>query len=320
MRFIAITTIGLMMTVGGYATEFVIGGSGTGLTSTYVSSGCATSNGPSFSGCISNTPVFGTRRYTGTVFTGATLGTNTVLPPSGSTWSITDPFNNQSITLTDVSGTYQAWGPPTTGTPNLIIPVGVYGANQVATMIQNQWGAINTATISVTFNFSATSNGSTSNSVTYYLTNGDQVRAGVNPLTGCSAAPCNNFATTLGGPAVTGDAYSNVAAVNVWSSLLSNNAGYTAFNSSGNPFNGTTGNLMLDAQVFDLSGLSYASSSYLTQIVIGDLSNTANVSRAIISGVTVETGSGSVAPEPGTVLLSLAGLGALGIARWRRRK
>jgi hypothetical protein len=75
-----------------------------------------------------------------------------------------------------------------------------------------------------------------------------------------------------------------------------------------------TGNLVLDDQGFFFTGsaLTTSLSSYLVNIQIME-ANVATGSAVGISAVTVDA-----TPEPSTILLLLAGLGAIGFSRLRR--
>jgi hypothetical protein len=85
--------------------------------------------------------------------------------------------------------------------------------------------------------------------------------------------------------------------------------GYTSASAS---YAGTTGNVLLNDQDFYLGGLVAPSfGEYLVNIKVQETTGTGQTS---LSAVTVDT-----VPEPSTVFLFLTGIGALGLARFRRQ-
>jgi len=215
------------------------------------------------------------------------------------------------------------------GTTAIVVPVGINNVVDVQTMLENVWGPANTTDTVVTFDFGTSSNASTFNNVVVV----DLVNSGTggtsgngqlgNALTCATTSICtlsNGTVAAVSTPNETlnGGAVSNNLTVDAQNLFTSGNAfnGFTTMNA----FMGASGNLNLYAQDFLLSSLVAPSSSeYLVNIQIQELSGAStgsNASQTALSAITVDT----LAPEPSTVMLFLSGFGALGIARFRRRR
>jgi hypothetical protein len=205
----------------------------------------------------------------------------------------------------------------------MTIPVGILGVADVWTMLNNIWGPAGASDTVVTFNFGTASNSGVDNILQVNLVNtgvggttGGQIRSGfdcTSPLTTCGSSALNsNTALANGTLASTSTATSilnSVAGpgVTVTTQNMFHASGYTI---GAGTFAGSTGNLNLDAQNFNLSAFS---SEYLVSIQVQELSGVGAVSQTSLSAITVDT-----APEPSTVFLFLTGFGALGLARMRR--
>jgi hypothetical protein len=215
---------------------------------------------------------------------------------------------------------------------NIVIAVGVYGVDKIWTMLNDYWGAdglVNT-TVDFTFDDSSNGTGGTTAAVTesIALTNGQQIRSAIDSAgstaktclttytdatTGTCTSPGSTIATSLGAATTIGNAA--VSAGNVFSSSYSSAPGANG----GRQYTGTTGTIALDYQLFDFGALH--TNDFLVSITIksqlaGAQSGSAtNQTRVGLSAITVN----QVVPEPGTIILSLAGLGALGYFRRRRK-
>jgi len=167
-------------------------------------------------------------------------------------------------------------------TATISIPFGVFGVNTVWTMINFAGsGTSGLNDLTLTFNFG--NSAGVTNGNTYQVTFKDGVEYG----------------STLVGGTHLGATY-GVADIN---GVITQNA-FSA---------GTAGNYTatLDYQKIGIP-ITFAN-QYIVNLQITD-SGTSGVDRANISAITVQS------PEPGTILMMLSGIGALGFARFRRRK
>lgn len=204
------------------------------------------------------------------------------------------------------------------GTTNdLLIPVGLYNVDSVFTMLNDYWGVQGNQSITVTFCFSATSNGACVNTVAVGLTDGVEIRAAVNDT--------NSFGIATGLAASTSNVSGsgvNVKTGTVFSTTIAGIPSLLPTGSANNsPWAGAgAGSVNLDEQQFIFTSAQYAG-LYLASI---DLKNTgtgwsstnnATASRYALSAITIDQ-----APEPSTVLLVLTGIGVISLGRLRRRR
>jgi len=181
---------------------------------------------------------------------------------------------------------------------SLTVAVDLVGVQYVYTMLNEIFGAAGNGDAQVTFDYLGhapvvvllTASGPTA---------AGQIRNSVNCASNACAAPLTNAASgaltgaTIGGvPVTTSSVYT----------------GFTYNTTPGNNYaKGTTGSIYLDDQGFNLSAFS---GFELLDVKITNLSSTDDLA---LSAITVVT------PEPSTMFLLVAGLGAIGATRRRRR-
>lgn len=258
-------------------------------------------------------------------------GTYVATPAAQTNATIHDSANNVTFSMIDdgcggiggtCNGTLAAnnfWEIGTTGnSQSLTIPVGIFDVNDVYTMLNNIWGPQGATDTSVTFNFNTAANGSgTNTAVTFQLLNASnsvngtgQIGTSVDCVT-TTVAGCVGLANdTL---SASGTLISTVGTGSVHIGYVTNNLYSQAYNTAAGVFAGSAGNVTLDDQGF-IFGNAYAN-QFLADIVVTEMSGVASTSRTALSAVTID----SAAPEPSTILLVLAGFGAIGAARLRRK-
>ena len=209
------------------------------------------------------------------------------------------------------------WGSSLTGTASITIPIGVFGVQNVWTMLNNQWGSVGGNDTTVTFNFGSTANATSGlTQVVVNLLNtsnteggSGQIRAGTD-CTGTTTVACSSSNKPLGPLA----ASSTVSGITV----LTNNVFTFNYNVAAGTFVNTTGSLNLDDQGFQFGSTHLT--DYLVSMVVKENSvGGSNASQTALSAITVNTAAVTATPEPSTVLLLLGGLGLMGAARIRRR-
>ena len=302
-----------------------------GLTQAYVATPTAGScrgaglwdNGPLENGCSTNTNALNNRPYQANLFASALPAA--VVPAT----PLTDAGNGnvQFARMNDGINNFWFTGNPTTSSNTITVSVGIYGVDKVWTMLNDYWGAVGKQNTTVDFLFDDSQDGlgGTSTAVTERigLINGQQIRSSVNctsgsgcPSTVVAAGGSGQIATTLtSGPVnIISSTTGNTVAVTA-SQLFS--AAYTS-GATGRYAN-TAGNIVLDDQLFDFGGLH--TSEYLVSITIrsqlgaGQTGTTGtSITRTSLSAITVNQ-----VPEPSTVFMALAGLGAVGYFRRRRK-
>jgi len=222
----------------------------------------------------------------------------------------------------------------------MLIPVGISNVLDVRTLMDNIWGPEGATDTVVTFNFGSTSNASIFNDIVVVNlqnsgTAGSSPSGQIGSTVDCTTAvPCGTSNSPNGsasGPLLLGGTPPttlstdnggtfNAASLTVNAAVLADNMFGGTTNSYTNiplgSYAGTTGVMTLDAQKFLLSGLVAPNpNEYLVSIVVKELSGATPVSQTALSAITVDQAT----PEPSTVFLFLTGIGALGLARFRRQ-
>lgn len=307
-RHIAVISVGLAAIINLNAGQIQIGQGNLGLTNTWMTSGV----GSVGTATLAN--------YDATLFSGATNGgtapkpftgySNTAgtaaTPGSTITGSNGITFDMISDTATPSDADY--WN-LLGNTPTVVIPVGVFGVKQVWTMLNDATGvnANNAEQVTYSFGSSANDTGADVQTVTIDFVNGDEVRDAVDCTGGGAACTSITYATgilastnSVSNTGSAGAATYNITALNLFTSL------YTA-GTAGAPYTNTSGSLNLDEQGIGF-GATFAN-QFLVSVKITDLTG----SDTAVSAVTVVT----AVPEPSTVFLFAAGLGALGFTRLR---
>jgi hypothetical protein len=216
----------------------------------------------------------------------------------------------------------------------LVIPVGVYNVDSVSTVLDDEYGSLGQQGITVSFCFASTSNGggagcTSGNLVTVALTNGveysDSIICNSSVAGGCPAnaagAPTSSTYTLASSTANVGGSGVTVDAGVVYSSAYTNIQATNPAGGNVGPWaTSAAGNVQLYDQQFLFTPGQY-SGEYLSYIsIVDDSSNYSgtgtlgSASRYALAAVTVDA-----VPEPGSLVLLLAGFGAIGLGRLRRR-
>ncbi len=288
-------------------------------------------------------------RYVGTLFNGAsgiaTTSQNLVVgasqaPPNGNqvTGEVLGGANGQTFALINDSGLtatqYNVFAGANqfgtgTYTSTFYVPINVANVTSVDTMLNDQFGVGGISDTTVTFNFTDSKNSPVT--LTFNLVNGLEIRSSTlctgvgtqggssafNDLGGGTSGSCQAYTTALDstkrydvtGSTVAGSGVASVGASNVWTGTYTTNTTTFANVSKGSVDANTSGKLFLDAQDFTFGNLT---GDYLNSILITSTSTNADPSRLALSAVSLVS-----TPEPGSMLLMVAGLGSLVALRKR---
>lgn len=251
---------------------------------------------------------------------GATIGTCTSqansATPMGEPSNEFATGNGVTFALINESTNLGVWAAPNTGTNSMTVTLNIFGVTNVYTLLNDEYGVNGSSPTTVKFTFSDTS------TETFTLVNGKVIREAIQCTGGSGLTTCNNqnWASTLDTTnmyglngaligAITPTTTANVTAFNVWSGTYT---GGTANRAN------TTGNLYMDAQNFYLG--SAASGLTLVNMTITDTAGgVSQISRDLLSAVTVQTASGAT-PEPSTGLLIASAVGGFAWIRRRRKQ
>jgi hypothetical protein len=320
-----------------------------GLTTAYVTAGGCSGTGPCAAGSVSS-PFTDQNNYDEVLFKGLNNGSTTPVPystystttanqgtitdtkanavaadgPAGVTFAmINDGVNSSGCdSLCDESNNY--WGITQGGTnPSITVPIGVFGVTDVWTMLsgsgdvaQSILTAIgaNARDITLTFTFGTASNGGTTQTLKVGLGNtndiGSTATGQVQNGVVCFVDPCFGVTTPASGPIATGS--TAISGISVVADKVYNYPG--GYNSNGN------GSLILNDQGFIFNDIALGGgltnlNSYLVSVKIAEVSPSGAYGTLDLSAITVDA-----IPEPSTVFMFLGGLGAIGFAKFRRRK
>lgn len=345
-RTLAVLTLVTLGVVASYAGQIQLGqtvdGVNVGLTTLYMTTpNAVTSTAGCANGCVNgSTTGFSLKNYDKNMFATGTpnptpfsgySNTTGVASTQGSTmFDSAHQVTFAMLSQTGSNGNFWAAG----GNNTLTIPVGVFGVQNVWTMLNNYFGKDTNNDTNVTFTFDNNKDGSDAASktvLTVDLVNGKEVRAGFDCTANCGSWV--DYSTGLAAStSVTGSglqcAGNCPALVTVVTNNIFSSTGITG--GAGTNVAGATGTAVLDDQGF-LFG-SMFSNQYLVSIGVTQknfatgigLSGGNLASISAVSAVTLDTfdrGNNDVAtPEPSTVLMLLGGFSALGFARLRRRQ
>jgi len=270
------------------------------------------------------------QNYNTTLFAGAqengVAGTpySTYNQTTAEAGTLTDSTNGVTFSMINdstVSGASENYWSLTQPNPvsnqTLVIPIGVFAVTDVWTMIDTELVNSGVNASRVIFNFGTSSNQTSGlDSITVKLAeslNSSTPSGEAQNSVDCVPPSCNGLANgpTLGSATVSGV---NVVTGNVYTSAYNNSSAGSSY--------GPAGNVVLDDQGFFFNNLALTTgleagdtnlNTYLVSITV--METGAIGTSAALSAVTLDT-----APEPSTVLMLLSGLGAIGLARFRRRK
>jgi len=341
-RILTISSLGLVAVFAVNAAQFQIGlttnqAFATNVNAITGSCAGATQNAANYAGCVAGSATAAgtngsswnsntgapTSLYGNNLFSGASStvsGGASFFPAS--TYAVTDPTAgtvNLSVNSSGISSSVWEGSGGSTST-SLTLPVGVYGANLVWTMLQDAYGVDTNSYTSVTFNFGSGSQTADGASVTYSLKDGEGIR---------DAVACTGVVGT--GVRTTCDTFSKATTATQSALVFKNGVSEYTTNVYSNTYADTTrsgaylhtsGTVQLDAQRFDF--LNAHATDWLVSITI---TNTAgvytagsaltNTSRTALSAVTVATDL-DPAPEPSTMAMIAGGIGVLAWVRRRR--
>jgi hypothetical protein len=229
------------------------------------------------------------------------------------------------VTFSKINDTGNFWDLPTgTATSTVTIPIGVFDVTDVWTMI-NDIESTSSRDINVTFNFGTNANGvgGTNVSKTVQLFNANAANANGQVR---NALVCNGCAETSQ-VGLTGEVNNGVTVVadNVFTqpfSVLCQSQLAIAASIGSNSQCGAEGTAYLDDQGFFFNSLNLGGgltnlNTYLVSVQVKEINGAAGGLGAGLSAITIDAASAT--PEPSTVLLFVAGLGALGFGRLRKK-
>jgi hypothetical protein len=304
-----------------FASQIQVGGVN-GLTGAYITAGCST-NVVGQTCIAGSTGGFTEQNYDSSLFAGATnsgvpptpyIGYNSNAAAAGTLTDTSNAGGNGNVTYSMINDGVTSgksnnfWGATRAGT--ITVPIGVYDVFEAGIMLDNIFGTAGSNDTTIEFDF-----GNNAHSVSSMLIlNLVNATAGSTPASGqvgtsvdCTTTgqPCFTYAI---GPLASASVVNGITVTTNTLFSTSYNTGATGV------YANSSGSLRLDDLVF-LFGNTYAN-QYLVDIKVTENNGASGTSQTALSAITVD--SGATTPEPSTVLLALAGFGALGAARWRR--
>jgi len=275
------------------------------------------------------------QNYDNVLFAGATNSGTPPTPYTGynqtaaAVGTLTDPTNNIKFSMIDdgagSNGSNNFWqGTQANFTPcaspQITIPVGVYGVTDVWALLNTELSganAINTTTL--TFTFGSQASGGPTEAVIVKLSASNDNNTPTNEMQNAVLCVPANSCTTASGPTL-GEA-SIVSSIGASVTVLTDNVYTSLFNNGALPgyAGATSGNVVLDDSGFFFNGISLSAlggtnlTNYLQSVSVKESGAVNGVSEAL-SAITVEP-----VPEPSTIFMFLSGLGAIGLARFRRK-
>jgi hypothetical protein len=248
----------------------------------------------------------------GQTSTPPTAGASTIFKPAGAPEFALLGDTTNATSMQDWASASSGTGSPST----ITIPVGIFGVADVSTMLNTIGGQLtggtvcttgnglnagtgctNTASYSyITLNFSTSASGSTLASETFALINGLTQANILDGATAGTSGSTSNYTVNYLGQNYTVDAGL------VW--------GPKSITGGAN----ANDSLILDAQEFPV--FEQFQSLYLTSVQITDTgsANPGSSNHEILSAVSI-----TPTPEPSTLVLLGAGLGVIGLTRFRRK-
>jgi len=260
--------------------------------------------------------------YNPFLFESATENGTAVPMPTG---NVTDPNNAAgSATFSLIGAGGNTWYATSTTNPDsIIIPINTNNVSEVSTMLNDQFGS--NTDVTFVFNTLDSTTLGTPTDITVDLFDGTDISSAMQCTSNCPAGYTTaTNATETGGLAsyYVGNSSTPGGTLSVTTGNIQFPGGTNpAYNGTvaGKPLSGTSGNLILNDQSFNISALSALYGSYLVELEVSQAPFTATSSDTghfDLQAVTLE----AAAPEPSTFVLILAGLGLAGYSRVRRPK
>jgi hypothetical protein len=301
-RIAIVSGITLLSVVAANAGQIQIGGAN-GLTTSTVTGGNCTTGGP----CT-------LQGYVPVLFENVP-----VTAPTGP-GTLTDPTSGVVFSDINAGPLKNFWDLPTlsSGSSVLTIPIGLFGVTDVWTMINDIEGT-NTRDVTVVFNFGTTANASTVVAKSVQLNDANPSQAGqVENALVCNSGCAETSQGTLTGmtsgaiTVLADNVFSQPFNIPCISSSITGTGGTSACGAQGTAYLGDQGFFFNGAALGGSLGSLTNLNTYLVSVQVKEISSVGGGSA--LTAITVDQ-----VPEPSTVLLFVAGLGALGLGRLRKK-